>query len=345
MVFLVKSNPSKIFSVIIPVHNSSKFIGTNIFSLVCIDFPSDKFEVIFVDDASSDDSCNVISEALDSYNAKFDYRILRHENSAGPGIARNTGLSIANGEWILFLDSDDQFLPHALSELADYIYSRSTEEDLDLVFFDGLKSGLSFPKPEIICKHACLSENLSAKTHVEEIKSVLRLEFDEHVIFCAFSRHFVNRSGLKFESGIYEDVLFISQALILSRNKTHLNLPLYVKVSRDNQITGSFSLRHAESYLRSRNRIWEWLKVQRNLSLHELISDYHFGVRGAMGILYRRSSTEISSNLRIDFDVELTMIAVQLFDGFEKIVTRPPITELDLVCFSRYRQLAALGVI
>lgn len=342
----MKSSPSKIFSIIIPVHNSSSFIRANILSLIDLDFPTDGFEVIFVDDASSDDSVNVIAGALNFYGAKFEYQILQNEISAGPGIARNAGLSIAQGNWILFLDSDDQFAPYALSVLAKNINEGSVGHDLDLVFFDGLKSGFLGAAAITICKHSCIADNLgAAKRHREEIKSVLRLEFDEHVIFCAFNRNFVKRSGLKFESGIYEDVLFISQAFILSRKKIHINEPLYVKVSRDDQITGSFSMRHAESYLRSRKRIWDWLKVEGNVSYEELIPDFHFGVRGAMGILYRRSSAEISSHLRIDFDSQLTRIAVDFFQDLEKIINEESTTELDLICFSRYQQLVALGVI
>jgi len=343
---LKKSSVPKIFSIIIPVHNSSDFIRANIISLVDLEFPADNFEVIFVDDASSDNSMSVISEALSLFGAKFDYQILRNENPSGPGIARNVGLSIAKGDWILFLDSDDQFVPYALSSIANHIHEKVDGDDLDMIFFDGLKSGYSDADQIDICKHSCLTDDKGAKkTQLQEIKSVLRLEFDEHVIFCAFSRNFLNNSGLKFESGIYEDVLFISQAFILSRNKLHINQPLYVKVSRKDQITGSFSMRHAESYLLSRKRIWEWLKLQSNVSFEELIPDFHFGVRGAMGILYRRSSTEIDPNLRIEFDGQLTKIAVDFFLDFKKIINEEHATELDLMCYSRYQQLVALGVI
>lgn len=343
---LEKSSSPKIFSIIIPVHNSSNFIRANIISLLDLEFSAESFEVIFVDDASTDDSVSVIVEALSFYGAKFEYQILKNLNPSGPGIARNVGLSIARGDWILFLDSDDQFMPYALSSLANQIDENVFGDDLDLIFFDGLKSGYSGANQKDICKHSCLSDDDGAKmTQIQGIKSVLRLEFDEHVIFCAFRRNFLTSSGLKFESGIYEDVLFISQAFILSRNKLHVNRPLYVKVSRENQITGSFTLRHAESYLLSRKRIWEWLKLQRNLSYEELIPDFHFGVRGAMGILYRRSSREIDPHQRIEFDSQLTKIAVDLFLDFKKIIEEELTTELDTICYSRYQQLVALGVI
>ena len=346
MEFLVKSNYSKIFSIVIPVHNSSSFIKDNILSLIGLDFPTVNFEVIFVDDASSDDSVDAIAEVLNFYGAKFEYQILRNENPAGPGIARNAGISSAKGDWILFLDSDDQFIPNALSVLAKNINEQNVGSDLDLIFFDGLKLGSLDSVPIIICKHSCVVDKSHAKKkHHEEIRSVLRLEFDEHVIFCAFSRKFIKSSELKFEPGIYEDVLFISQALILSRHQIHINQSLYIKVSRENQITGSFTMRHAESYLQSRKKIWEWLKIQRNVSHEEFIPDFHFGVRGAMGILYRRSSTEISPHLRIEFDSQLTRIAVDFFQDFEKIISGQHATELDLVCFSRYQQLVALGVL
>jgi glycosyltransferase involved in cell wall biosynthesis len=73
-------------------------------------------EVIVVDDASADETARV-AHAL----ARADHRVtvLRHEQNRGAQAARNTGLRAATGEWIAFLDSDDEWLPGSLARRLD----------------------------------------------------------------------------------------------------------------------------------------------------------------------------------------------------------------------------------
>lgn len=92
---------SKKISVIVPVYNASTYIGRCIESVQAQTYK--KWELILVDDGSKDDSLNICSE----YASK-DTRIhVIHQENAGPGIARNTGIDMANGEYIVFIDSDD----------------------------------------------------------------------------------------------------------------------------------------------------------------------------------------------------------------------------------------------
>ena len=93
----------------------------------CVQQSSDNFEVIVVDDGSEEDVESVVT----SFN---DNRIRYHrQDNKGAATARNTGIDLAKGEWIAFLDSDDIFLPNKLelveacitSEPADMIISRA----------------------------------------------------------------------------------------------------------------------------------------------------------------------------------------------------------------------------
>jgi len=96
-------------SVIIPTYNRSKQIARAIES-VQAQTESD-FEIIVVDDGSTDRSAQVIKEC-----ARKDPRICLIEHGQGKGAqaARNTGIRAARGQWIAFLDSDDQWLPDSL---------------------------------------------------------------------------------------------------------------------------------------------------------------------------------------------------------------------------------------
>lgn len=93
------------FSVIIPTYNREQFIRRAINSVLnqtCQDF-----EIIVVDDGSKDQTKKVVS----TFGAQVRYV---YQENQGPSIARNTGIRLARGQYIAFLDSDDQFLPNKL---------------------------------------------------------------------------------------------------------------------------------------------------------------------------------------------------------------------------------------
>lgn len=94
------------FSVIIPVFNRAGAIEDTIRSVLMQSEQS--FEILVVDDGSTDDLVSVVSSIGDER-----VRLHRQENS-GANVARNTGIDLATGRWVSFLDSDDRFLPDHL---------------------------------------------------------------------------------------------------------------------------------------------------------------------------------------------------------------------------------------
>ena len=94
-------------SVVIATYNRAHLIARAIGSV--LDQTYTDFEVIVVDDASTDDTEQVVKEFRDS-------RVLyaRHHENKGGGSARNTGIGLAQGEYVAFLDSDDEWLPNKL---------------------------------------------------------------------------------------------------------------------------------------------------------------------------------------------------------------------------------------
>jgi glycosyltransferase involved in cell wall biosynthesis len=102
------------FSVIIATYNRAKYITATLESLKAQEFKD--YEVIVVDDGSTDNTPKV----LESYAQRI--RFYRQEN-AGPGAARNLGVSHANGEYVAFLDSDDLWFPWTLEIYAEIVRS------------------------------------------------------------------------------------------------------------------------------------------------------------------------------------------------------------------------------
>jgi hypothetical protein len=95
-------------SVVIPLYNKAPYVRRSLDSIAAQTFSD--FEVIVVDDGSTDDSASIVR----NYDDKR-FRLVTQANS-GPGSARNTGIAHAQGELIAFLDADDEWLPAYLEE-------------------------------------------------------------------------------------------------------------------------------------------------------------------------------------------------------------------------------------
>lgn len=114
------SGISTLASVIIPTYNRSHFLERSIFSVLSQTYQL--FEIVVVDDCSTDKTFELISSLM-----HVDDRIkyIRHEKNLGAQVARNTGIHAAQGEWIAFLDSDDEWLPERLEKGLECAYSQN----------------------------------------------------------------------------------------------------------------------------------------------------------------------------------------------------------------------------
>ncbi|MBF0253108.1 MAG: glycosyltransferase [Candidatus Omnitrophica bacterium] len=101
------------FSVIVPVYNRERFIDKCLQSI--LDQTFDDFEIIVVDDGSSDNTKSIITTFND---ARIKYHYYEH---SGVSSARNKGLHLASGKFIAFLDSDDWWKPNKLQKGINYI--------------------------------------------------------------------------------------------------------------------------------------------------------------------------------------------------------------------------------
>ncbi|MBQ0149824.1 MAG: glycosyltransferase family 2 protein [Bacteroidales bacterium] len=122
-------------SVIIPIYGVENFIGHCADTLMQQTLQD--VEYIFVNDCTKDESISILKEVLSRYDHRKDQiRIVEHEKNKGLPTARNTGLAIATGEYILHCDGDDFVEPTMLEEL----YNSAKEQDADIVWCDFFES-------------------------------------------------------------------------------------------------------------------------------------------------------------------------------------------------------------
>lgn len=114
-------------SVIIPVYNVERYIEASLQSVVSQTL--DNYEIIVIDDGSTDDSLKIVKKYMDKNN---NIKLIIQENS-GQSVARNKGIEVAQGKYIYFLDSDD-YIDDDMLKIA---YEESEKNKLDLLLFNG----------------------------------------------------------------------------------------------------------------------------------------------------------------------------------------------------------------
>lgn len=129
-------------SVIIPLYNKETIVERSVRSVLSQDY--DDFEVIVVNDGCTDRSVEIVKSIHDPRTT-----LIEQENG-GPSKARNTGVKNAKGEWIVFLDADDELLPGALKIYSDAIEKSENADMIVAPFYNYNRNGytLKFPYRE-----------------------------------------------------------------------------------------------------------------------------------------------------------------------------------------------------
>ncbi|EPL1602607.1 glycosyltransferase family 2 protein [Acinetobacter baumannii] len=103
-------------SIITPSYNSAKYIGKTIDSVISQTYKN--WELIIIDDCSIDSSVDIIK---DYENKDKRIKLIQLKENSGAAVARNTGIQLARGRFIAFLDSDDSWLPEKLEKQLEFM--------------------------------------------------------------------------------------------------------------------------------------------------------------------------------------------------------------------------------
>ena len=116
-------------SIIIPVYKVEQYIGRCVESVLNQTYR--QLEVILVDDCSPDQSIQIAKDLIEDSEKSGDlvFKYLTHEHNRGLSAARNTGLDAASGDYVYFLDSDDEITPDCIETLVD----ATSEDSVDVV--------------------------------------------------------------------------------------------------------------------------------------------------------------------------------------------------------------------
>lgn len=196
----------KKISVIIPVYNTAKYLEQCLESVINQTYG--KLEIICVDDCSNDNSYNVISKY-----AQKDNRIIakKFDENKGVSAARNYGLSLAGGDYIYFLDSDDWIENNYLENLI----SKAIEEKADIV----INRNLISYKNETYYPYNFQKGQLDIPDN-----TYINPQEQAHNVFCGpcaklYRHDLIKENVIKFPEGfIYEDMFFHYAVFAYAKN-------------------------------------------------------------------------------------------------------------------------------
>lgn len=226
-------------SIIIPVYGVEDYIEDCLRSVAAQQFDGD-IECLIVDDCSTDQSIERAQRFISEYAGSINFSIITREKNGGLSEARNSGLDAASGDYIYFLDSDDELLPDAIKELTEVI----RRQECDLVIGDYIVTGAEHVFPRLY-----LSDNTTLCGQAVA-DSYCRNEWYMMAVNKLYSAKFLKESGLRFYPGlIHEDELWSFQCALRANSIAAIRKDTYnYKVRPGSIMTAQKAGRRAKSY-------------------------------------------------------------------------------------------------
>lgn len=221
-------------SIIIPAYNAEKYIRKCILSALHQDISPDEYEIIVINDGSTDQTANIIQELAKEHP---NIKCILTENQ-GVSAARNLGMTIVQGEVIMFADADDYFCTDSFAK----VYEAMQKNNLDLLLFD-YTHWSSQAKPlkgfDYDSRKYCPQEIVSGKSF---IKSGF---MPAAVWMLAYRREYMQKMKFHFINIRHEDEEFIPRVIYFAERIMHLPLNCYNYVQNE----GSFMQNYKENGL------------------------------------------------------------------------------------------------
>ncbi|MEW4925030.1 glycosyltransferase [Algibacter sp. 2305UL17-15] len=208
-------------SIIIPVYNVEKYISRCLDSILIQGLDINDFEILLINDGSTDNSVSVI----DQYKLKYNNIKIHNQKNGGAGKARNKGISLASGEYIYFIDPDDYLANNVLKNILSYVYSLN----LDVLTFNTIVTdNPDLDETSVNVEDIKPSEVYSGKDYIDYYG------FRNEVWWYVAKSKYVKDIGAKLVEGRFlEDAIYTISIILNSNRIAHWPVAAhrYVKVS------------------------------------------------------------------------------------------------------------------
>ena len=213
-------------SIIIPMYNAVSSIEKCVESTQHQDLSTADYEIIVINDGSTDDSLAAVTELA----KKYDNILVFSQTNGGLSIARNAGLEHAAGEYIFFLDSDDWIKENCLKKIVD----TCKENNLDMLRICAANVTDGIPKRRFSLEQGKVMSGAQA----------LSGDVPACAPFSIYRRQFLNKHQLRFYPGIFhEDNEFTPRAFYLAERVAGLNDLIYYVNQTQGSITRTMNVK------------------------------------------------------------------------------------------------------
>lgn len=225
-------------SIVIPIYNVAPFVADCIRGVIHQTWQG-QLECIFVDDCGTDNSMEIVSGVVQAYQGPIDFKTVKHEQNRGLSAARNTGIAAATGDYIYFLDSDDEITPDCMAVLASPI----EQERYDVIVGDYRIVGSGMPKIPLMLSEGQILRNQEI-LHAYRQKDWYMMSVNK-----LYRKALLDQYALRFREGIiHEDELWSFQIACKAQTLACVKKETYIYKLREGSITvREFAPRRAES--------------------------------------------------------------------------------------------------
>lgn len=216
---------------IVPVFNVEKYLDNCMRSLLSQTYKN--YEVILVDDGSTDLS----ADKCDYYSRNYKNVRVIHKQNGGLSDARNVGMDLADGEYVIFIDSDDYIATNSLECFVKCI--RQTKKAVDIVIGGYIKVSENEYSSMSNVEASCSScKEMTGREYL--ISSLSNNTFVVTAWSKLYRTRYLVENNFKFKKGIlHEDELYTPQVLLKASNVVQTDLDFYRYVIREGSITTS----------------------------------------------------------------------------------------------------------
>lgn len=239
-------------SIIIPVCNVEQYIGPCLDSIYRQGLYDGDFEVIVINDGSTDNSIKVVEDVrIRHHNV-----IIINQNNAGPSVSRNAGMEKATGDYVLFVDSDDLLMDGGLS----VVLKKALETDADMVVADFMRLN----DEEIVSVYDAqfVDTQVVDKTGLDYYVEDYDPGVGSFIWRILYKRSFLNNNHIRLEPGVYyEDIPFLQECYLKASRVIGLHLLYYIYRIRQRSCTYSFTMKNAMDYNTAIANSWRLTKI------------------------------------------------------------------------------------
>lgn len=251
-------------TIAIPIYNVEKHIERALLSALNQTFES--IEFLLIDDRGSDNSMNIAMDIAMNHRRGKDVRVIDHGVNIGLGAVRNTAIENAKGEYLYFLDSDDEITLDCISIL----YNHMIEYPVDFVA----------ASHDIVSSEGRLKEQILYNDriiHEDGIFSVAKAYYKDEVSINVhawnklYDLNFLKKNNIKCSHLTYEDVLFTYEIILNAQSCRLISDVLYFYYEMDNSIMAQAR----KAYTPADAKIFEDIFLKKRISLPDF-SSYDF---------------------------------------------------------------------